>query len=245
MGTPASTEILLARHAGGRGLRVALQFSPVAIAGLFVLLLFFLPTREFAKTLLLENHVVENITFAAFLLGAVLGAAAAIRSSRSGQHLFVTSFYTLVSAALFVIAMEEVNWGQLFIEFETPAIIRKLTTHREMSIHKRHLIDGQSEYLRMIVCVGMWLGLLPWRSPQLRKIAMPRFLWPWPFVITILCGIDLYTVFVQEPRFFYRTMGIYMSEVTEMLIGLAAFLYVAVNLRRLSLIENRQLPGRT
>ena len=235
----------MARHPSGRWLRAALQFSPVGIAGLFVLLLFYLPTREFAKTLLLENHLVENTTFAAFLLGAVLGAAAAIRSSRSGEHHFVTSFYALASAALFLIAMEEVNWGQLFIEFETPEIIRKLTKHREMSIHKRHLIDGQSEYLRMIVCVGMWLLLLPWRSPHLQKIAMPRVLWTWPFVITILCGIDLYTVFVQEPRFFYRTMGIYMSEVTEMLIGLAAFLYVAVKLRRLCANEDRPLPRQT
>jgi hypothetical protein len=217
----------------------------VGLAGLFVVLLFYIPTREFAKTLLLENHVVEHTTFAAFLLGAVLGAAAAIRSSRNGEHRHVIGFYALVSVGLFVIAMEEVNWGQLFFYFDTPEIIRKLTRHRELSIHKRHLVDGQSEYLRMTACVGMWLLLLPWRSPQLRRIAMPRFLWPWPFVITILCGIDLYTVFVQEPRFFYRTMGIYMSEVTEMLIGLAAFLYVAVNLRRLSIIENRQLPGRT
>ena len=134
----------------GRYQRAALQFCPVGIAGLFSLLLFFLPTREFAKSLLLENHIVETITFAAWLVGAVLAFVVAIRSKRSGQHLYVTGFYALVSASMFVMAMEEVNWGQVFFEFDTPQAFRKLTRHREMSLHKRHLIEGQSEYLRMI-----------------------------------------------------------------------------------------------
>ena len=84
----------------------------------------------------------------------------------------------------------------------------------------------------MIVGLGMLLSLRLWRFPLFRKIAMPPVLWPWPVVITILSGIDMYTVFFPVSRFFYRTMGIYMSEVTEMLIGLAAFLYVALNLRQ-------------
>ena len=225
--------------------RAALQFCPVGIAGLFTLLLFFLPTREFAKSLLLENHSVELITFAAWLVGAVLAFVAAIRSNRSGQQLYVTGFYALVSAAMFVMAMEEVNWGQVFFEFDMPRVFRKLTRHREMSLHKRHLIDGQSEYLRMIAGLGMLLGLHLWRFPLFRKIAMPPVLWPWPVVITILSGIDLYTALFPVPRFFYRTMGIYMSEITEMLIGLAAFLYVAINLVRLSGNKDRPQPGRT
>lgn len=225
--------------------RAALQFCPVGIAGLFVFLLFFLPTREFAKLLLRENHVVELISLAAWLVGAVLAFVAALRSNRSGQHRYVTGFYALVSAAMFVMAMEETNWGQEFFEFDTPQVFRKLTRHREMSLHKRHLVDGQSEYLRMIAGLGMLLGLRLWRFPLFRKIAMPPVLWPWPVVITTLSGIDLYTVFFPVSRFFYRTMGIYMSEVTEMLIGLAAFLYVAINLRQLSGVEDRPQPRRT
>ena len=220
--------------------RAALQFCPVGIAGLFVALLWFSPTRKFAKSLLLENHVVELTTFVAFLLGAVLGFVLAMRSNRSGQHPYVAGFYALASVAMFVIAMEEVDWGQVLFGFDTPAALKELMKLREMSLHKRHLIDGQSEYLRMIASVGGLLGLLLWRFPLFRKIAMPPVLWPWPFVITILSGIDMYTVYFPVPKYFYRTMGIYMSEVIEMLIGLAAFLYVAVNLRRLSGIEDRQ-----
>lgn len=214
--------------------RAALQLCPVIIAGLFTLLLFFLPTREFVKSQLLENHSVELITLAAWLVGAVLAFVTAIRSNQSGRQLYVTGFYALLSVAMFLMAMEEMNWGQVFFEFDTPQVFRKLTGHREMSLHKRHLIVGQSEYLRMIAGLGMLLSLCLWRFPLFREIAMPPFLWPWPVMIMILSGIDLYTGFFPVPRFFYRTMGIYMSEVTEMLIALAAFLYVAINLLRLS-----------
>jgi len=212
---------------------LAIMVAPFLVLGASFVLLSATATRAAMLWMLKENHPVEILTFAlAFFCSlAALRLAGALRSH--GGDTITCGFYTVFSLGLFVVAMEEIAWGQKLLGFDTPAVLHGLNRQDETTLHNMPGMHGRTEILRLAFGLGGIAGLFLSASRRLRPIATPRLLWPWFVVITAHAGIDYYADLVRIDHDFdfliRRT-----SELVELLIGAAGFLYILLNWARLA-----------
>ncbi|MEP6994610.1 MAG: hypothetical protein ABI968_08830 [Acidobacteriota bacterium] len=212
-------------------MRVILYAPFVLLGGSFLLLL---PrvTRPTMLWMLEENHPVEMLTFVFLFAGSLIGLRLAWTLRERGEKRWNYGFYVVFSLGLFVTAMEEIAWGQQLLGFETPESFRSINRQGETTLHNIGALQGRSEWLRLLFgtggIVGVWLSF----RPALAKIGAPAILLPWFLLIAAHAAIDAYNdSFPIQPRFDFTMQR--TSEVVELLIGMAGFLYVLLNLRRL------------
>ncbi|MCI0626395.1 MAG: hypothetical protein L0387_32915 [Acidobacteria bacterium] len=93
-----------------------------------------------------------------------------------------------------------------------------------------HNVWGHNEVFRLAFGLGGLIGIWAARYPSLRKIAAPPILLSWFSVITGHSVIDLFNDFVSIQKDFDAGWQ-RLSELTEMLIGIAGFLYMHLNSR--------------
>jgi uncharacterized integral membrane protein len=219
----------------GRTARIVLIAFPIVLALLCAILLWIPETRSEVKWLLSGSHreqrPVELITFAAFMVGGFMGMVLSWRLIQRREPVYLAAFYAIFSLGLFVTGMEEVAWGQWLFRFETPETFKVINKQRELTLHNIRGLHGHSEYFRLVFGVGALLGLGAAFVKPLRRVAVPRLLWSWVLVIAVLAAIDFLMDIYRPDRYTYRTFGVYMSEVTEMLIGLLGVLYVWLKAR--------------
>jgi hypothetical protein len=215
--------------------RITLVAFPLVFASLFALLLWIPETRSEARWLLSgahrEQRPVELITFGAFVIGGVMGMVLSWRLIRHSEPIYLIAFYVLFSIGLLVTGLEEVAWGQWIFGFETPDTFKVINRQRELTLHNIQGLHGHSEYFRLMFGVGGLVGLGAAFVEPLRRIAVPRVLWSWILVIAVLAAIDFLLDIHRPDRYTYKTFGVYMSEVTEMLIGLVGLLYMWLKAR--------------
>lgn len=103
----------------------------------------------------------EQATFVLEFAAAVLCAGAAIRwrSNTSPQSLVIRGLYALCGFGLFVVAMEEINWGQTFFGFQTPESWAAINYQQETSLH--NLIDRDAlNWVSGIVAAAFGIGAM-------------------------------------------------------------------------------------
>lgn len=116
-----------------------------ASLGLLVIALWILRGRLGAvvQSLFNKEGFFETVTFVLELAAAALCAMAARhwrhRDERFGRA--VPVLYAACAAALFVVGMEEINWGQTLFGFETPSSWAQINHQSETSIH--NLVDRE------------------------------------------------------------------------------------------------------
>ena len=215
---------------------------------LFAILIIFLPlitipsyglsmllpqTRRVALLLVKENHVVEILTFVFLFLGSLQGLYLGWWAI-SKEKLFTGTFYALFSLGMFFVAMEEIAWGQQFFNFQTPYFIKTINAQRELTVHNLNGLHGKSEFFHILFGAGGLVGI--WLNTRLssHEIGVPLVLLTWFFSITAVSGIDLYNDYFPIEKSFDQGMR-WMSEVIEMLIGIAGFLYISLMTRKLKI----------
>jgi len=203
--------------------------APFVIVFLYGLLLSMPSTRNSTLWMLEENHHVELVTFASLFLGAVLGLLLAWRTRQTALG---SVFFALFSLGLLFTAGEEVAWGQTFFDFETPRMLKGLNRQNELTLHNIRGFHNRTEFFRIAFGVGGILGVWLSSRGRLRRIAAPPVLLPWFVLITLLAGLDLLNDFYRIHRQFDRNIH-ELSEVVEMMVGLAALLYVSIKLQEL------------
>lgn len=201
---------------------------PVAVFFLGVLFLALPITRQGAIWLLEENHPVEMLTFVFLVAGGFRGLALAFRGHRHNEERLCVWFYLIFSLGLLLTAMEEVAWGQKLVDFQTPSGWRELNAQGEMTLHNVHVLQGRSELFRLTFGLGGLIGIWAARYPPLRKIAAPAILLSWFLVITAHSVVDVCNDIVPVQKDFDAAMY-RLSELIEMLIGIAGFLYMHLN----------------
>jgi hypothetical protein len=196
-----------------------------AVAMAWMLLLLADPdTQPGARWILEENHPIEVLTFVFLLAGGVLGLLLARRARRLALPTAVSGFYLVFALGLLVAGMEEIAWGQQFLGFETPAVIGHLNRQHETTLHNMPGMHGRTELLRIAFGLGGLIGVFACPR-RLARLAAPHVLWPWFAVILIHASGDYYGDF----RHFNRGVDFAVkrtSELVELLIGVAGFLYV-------------------
>src|SRR4051812_10367562 len=210
-----------------------MTWLPFAIVGVYGMLLMSSRTRPFAVLMAQENYPVEILTFVFLLIGGVIGLRLTGRvRALPGGTLWAT-FYGIFSVLLLLVAMEEISWGQWFFHFRTPEAVSRINTQHEFNLHNIRGMGGHTEYLRLTFGIGGLIGLALWPLRPLRLIAVPPILWAWFAVITSFAAADLYCDVEQLDTHFAKAMDV-MSEVIELMIALAATLYLHLNARRVT-----------
>lgn len=211
----------------------ALIYGPAIV--MFLCILFFVipQTRQATLWMLDENHPVEMLTFLFAILGGLFGVALAFRSKRQGENALVYGFYILFSIGLILVGMEEIGWGQQFFGFATPSRMKSINEQGEMTLHNIKGFQSHNGLLRLAFGIGGLIGI--WLSfyPYFKKIAVPANLLPCFIVITLHAIVDNYDSFFGPVKHFSYLIDC-TSEVNELLISFAGFLYIWLNSRALS-----------
>ena len=210
----------------------ALLWTPFLLLGGSFLLLLPRTTRPAMLWLLEEDHPVETLTFVFLFAGGVVGLALARTLRRRGEKFWVWGFYLVFSVGLFLVAMDEIAWGQRVLGFRTPEAIRAVNRQGETTFHNIGDLQGRSEWLRLAFGLGGIVGVLLSFRPVFARVGAPFLLLPWFLLISVHAAIDAWNdYFPIQPRFDFTMQR--TSEVVELLIGMAGFLYVFLNRRSL------------
>lgn len=103
----------------------------------------------------------EMATAALALAAAAWSAAAAVNWKRYGQRLphAVPVLYAALATALFLFGMEELNWGQTLLGFDTPAVWAEINYQQQTSLH--NLVDAPVlELAERVLIVTFGFGVL-------------------------------------------------------------------------------------
>ena len=203
--------------------------TPLISTILIGTLIIIIATRGFALSLLVENSLVELLTFAFFLIGGVFGIYFVLNIYKTTEN-YISIFYMFFSICLIVLAMEEVAWGQWFFHFETPTEWAKINGQGETTLHNLKGMQGHTEILRLIYGLAGLIGILLSNISTLKKISVPKILILWFAIISIHASIDVYNDIAKINEDFDHGMTS-TSEFIELLIAGSSFLYLWLNFR--------------
>ncbi|MBC8504848.1 MAG: DUF2442 domain-containing protein [Anaerolineales bacterium] len=214
-------------------------FSPLLIIILYIAIFLPASTRPFALLMVEENYPVELITFFGYFFAGILGLILAWQSWKRKEGIMIFGIYTLFSLGMLFIGMEEISWGQTFFRFNTPIPILQVNMQQEINIHNLKGLQGNSEFFFVAFGLGGIFGIWLFSLNAYRIASVPAILILWFLIITTIGGIDLFNDFIPIHSKL-DTLVITLSEVIEMLIALAGFLYLWLNSRMLSYGKLRQ-----
>lgn len=107
-----------------------------------------------------EDGLAEWATAVAYVAACGVASLLASRLARAGERIFA-ALYALLAAGFFVIAMEEISWGQRLFGFATPQVIEHLNAQGEMTLHNMRAIPLHEAYI--FVCLyGAFARLIAW-----------------------------------------------------------------------------------
>lgn len=218
------------------------MLAPWLIVGVFGIALALPATRAATYRILEENNVVELASFAVFVIGGAWGLRIARRFRKGGQGKCVAAFYALFAIVLIFIGMEEIAWGQQLVGFDTPKAMLEINMQGELTIHNIRGMQGNTEFLRLAFGLGGIAGVWLSAFDRFRKIGASALLLSWFLIIVVLSAFDLFDDYVKLPRGGRAITEI--SELVELLIALAAALYLALNERMLSALQEGQARAR-
>ena len=214
--------------------------TAVVLAGTVGFHVFYLipATRDAVATLLHEDNVVEMLTFVALAAACALAVRLTRDLRRQGQPRWIWVFFALFALGLFVVAMEEISWGQWLFFWKTPEGWKELNRQGETNLHNLPGLFGRSEWMRLTFAAGGLIGVFVARRPKLKRLATPPALTGFFVIMVAYILLDLVDDLFDAP--WVITTFSNMSEFVEMLIGFAAFCYFV--LKREELV-GPPLPG--
>src|SRR5690242_12778868 len=115
--------------------------------------------------LLDEDHLVEWLQFALLAFTVVAAGIGSVRMARRGQWA-AAALYVLFALAAFVLAGEEISWGQRVFGYGVPEGLAAVNDQREVNLHNIAAggidLDAMSDYvssLQSVVLLALALGL--------------------------------------------------------------------------------------
>lgn len=217
-----------------------IMLFPLLFIALIIIAKMLVPS--FYRTLIAENNVVELMTFLAYLLASAAAVSLAVDLWRQNHPIF-SLLYCVLSAGLFVIAMEEISWGQHLIKNQSPEFFQRHNRQGETNFHN---IDVFPLHLAFII-VGLYGAfsrmLLPveFKERNMKLVELltpPYYLFLYFFITAMLYTYYEYLYFTQlQPlglqweEFFTEETFIAGKdqESIELLLGLGFLLFVVVN----------------
>lgn len=149
------------------GLRVILVTTSLGLA-IIALWWVRLLTPIKMELLFAKEGPLELLTFLALTISAALCIAAArctLRSEKTGVNRAIAGFYALMGIGLFVIGMEEISWGQTYLQWQTPESWAAINSQQETTVHNLleqstlHVVERAMLLLFVaLALIGIYLG---------------------------------------------------------------------------------------
>ena len=220
---------MAARSTIGRAISVGFA----ALTALVVVLHLWAPSVLAGSTV--EDGVVEYLTAALFLAATVaFSAAALVGAARMPWAL-------PLAAACFLVAGEEVSWGQRLLGVGTPDALAEVNVQGETNLHN---IEGVHDVVRgvSVVVLVTLFALLPLAARHVRAVRrlVDALRFPVPPLLAgglVLAGV----AFMAAPRILSGAVIFSLDEVGELYVA-AAWLVFALSTWTLSRTTAR--PGR-
>jgi hypothetical protein len=152
---------------------------------------------------------------------------------KHNERFIYTGFYFLFSFGLILTAMEEIAWGQQIFAFETPPSLQEINMQGETTIHNIRGLHGNTEYFRLAFGLGGLIGVCLGFQKLLSKISPPVVLLTWLLVITAHAAVDILNDITPIQKEFDAAIS-WLAELVELLIAVAAFLYIWLNANKLT-----------
>jgi hypothetical protein len=191
-----------------------------------------------------KEGALENLTCILEFLGAVFCATAVWRFSRAalrrrGRSDVATSvaavpsgpvrwMFGALALALFLVGMEEINWGQTLFGFKTPEVWKEINHQQQTSLHNlldRDALEGSARALGLLLTLGtIVLVIVRLRWPD----SIPGQISPHPALVPLSLCVA-YASVKQH------------SEVVELLV---AIFFAFYTYRLWSLARARRYPAR-
>lgn len=128
-----------------------------------------------------EDGVFEYITFFFFLCVSIVGILGFHRTRLSTTHVNLKRFFFVLFALMalfgFVIAGEEISWGQRIIGFSTPENIAEVNTQKEFNIHNNRSIFPFVYFA--YACISTFFVITPLIRPFLLRISKNSHIYHW------------------------------------------------------------------
>jgi len=200
--------------------RWVLGAVPLALLVIFAVLWAIPATRELA-TGADERNPIQIATFVLMAVAGVLAIRLAFRTWRLGHAWWLAGFFVLFGLGAFVVALDEIAWGQVLIDLAEGSSGATATAGFGQATGLREW----AEAFRLGFAVIGSFGALYLANTRLRHMAPSRQLIPWFGVIGVISLVDLIGDFTDLGS---RTVEFLQgaSELTEMMIALVAVLYL-------------------
>lgn len=211
-------------------------YAPFVIVLTFTAIAALPQTRSLVGFLVRENSIIQVMTFLIFLWAGIRGFFFARLFKRQGEKLSFY-FYLAFSTALIFIAMEEIAWGQSFLQFNTPQAWSELNAQDELTLHNVVYLQDHLEILPLAAGILGLIGISLSDRPRFEKIMPPSILLTWFIVIATVTGIDfLHDYYIFNANFDKLVNA--LDEIIEWMIAIAAFLMIWLNRRKFMLKSN-------
>jgi len=185
-----------------------------------------------------ENKILENVQFLFFMLAGILSLRIAWLTVIQVEKPLIWIFYLSFSLGLFFIAMEEIAWGQQFLQFNTPESIKAFNVQNEFTLHNVAFLQNRTDFLNFLFGIGGVLGLWIGAKSEYRRISIPNILSIWFFAIFVLSALGVFNDFVSvNTQFDYSLHK--QTETVELMIAVGACLYLLLNIRSFTFRHSR------
>jgi hypothetical protein len=145
--------------------------------------------------------------------------------------------YLLLAAGAFVIAMEEISWGQRLLGYQTPEIVESRNIQDEFNLHNiRVFSQWETRFLAIAAAVGL-LGVIASMRLRYKGRSVPWLerLLPPPWLLAPLVVLFLYTAFPPRVLLLLNIQNpSVLQETYEPLAALVVMFYAGWVLRRAS-----------
>jgi len=202
------------------------------LTGICIFSAYRLQIRDFGDydKLFSEGSVTEWMTFLTFLACSPIALACSLASwkrrerLRAGHHL-------LLGLGCCVIALEEMSWGQMLFNWDTPALLSEHNAQQETNLHNLHIFqDNLWSITALVIAIALLLTMLRLVLQQrhrLRAGSLLADLLPGPevlpcliFALVIYAPVALMKGGLNMPLLVTRD-----QEVAELAFGLACLIY--------------------
>jgi len=201
--------------------------------------------KSFFRFLTREDSLLEWAQFVGFAAAGVLAALAGRRLLAQERRLPAIMFFVF-ALGCFVIAGEEIAWGQRLFGYDTPERLEEINEQRETTVHNIGSVQDAANIVFALVglygSVGAWLLRLRrprWAlRPDVDLLIPPLFLTSCFFVIFGYKALRY--AFFPESGFTVTKLG----EWPELCLAFAFAAYSFLTLRRLRAVTVSR-PGRS
>lgn len=142
----------------------ASRVRPVRLLAPIAVLLVFLAVKTFAvplyEVLVREDGLVENLQFVLYMLAGWM-AFLCVRGLAEGRARLLAVSFVGIGAALLVVGLEEISWGERLLGFNGPSWIVERNAQSETSLHNlRPVHDRLNQAYILIGSLGFLVPLL-------------------------------------------------------------------------------------